>query len=308
MIHDYHPKEYFNVMGSHSACLEIQSGDVVRTTTVDAHGFGESGIALSKPPNPMTGPFSVAGAEPGDSLAVSIERIEPSRDTAWTSPSLAPHVLDAELIDRYLELMESTDPPEGTVTWKIDTGQNRAFVGRPTDGKRFLSVPLAPMLGCIGTAPEEGQVISTRTSGRHGGNMDYVGNREGATLYFPVFVPGAMLYLGDGHATQGHGEIGGTGTETSMKVQFSVELRKGRTIGLPRGESDTHIFTLGNARPLDQALQHATSEMFFWLTSDFGFDAGTASLLLAQTVEYEVGNVFDPAYTMVCKMAKSYLG
>jgi acetamidase/formamidase len=163
------------------------------------------------------------------------------------------------------------------------------------------------MLGCIGTAPEEGQVISTETSGATGGNMDYIGVREGAVLYFPVCVPGALLYLGDGHATQSHGEIGGTGTEVSMEIQVRLQVIKHRAIGWPRGLSEAHIFTIGNARPLEQALRLATTEIFSWLADDLEMDASYVSLLLTQAAEYEVANVFDPAYSVVCKLSRALL-
>ena len=90
-------------------------------------------------------------------------------------------------------------------------------------------------------------------------------------------------------------------------VEFTVNLRKGKTIGWPRGENDEYIFTVGNARPLDQAVQHATTEMLRWLQVDHGLDAVGASLLLSQCVRYDLGNIFDPAYTMVCKVAKKFL-
>ena len=161
-----------------------------------------------------------------------------------------------------------------------------------------------PMLGCFGVAPSDGQAISTATSAEHGGNMDYRGFVSGATVYFPVFVPGALFHLGDGHALQGAGEIVGTGIEISFDVQFTVHLIKGKQIGWPRGENAEYIFTAGNARPLDQALQHATTEMARWLQQDYGLDPESASILLGQAVDYEVGNVFDPAYTMICKLPK----
>jgi acetamidase/formamidase len=163
------------------------------------------------------------------------------------------------------------------------------------------------MLGCFGVAPPRGQAISTATSAEHGGNMDYRGFREGVTVYLPVFVPGALFHLGDGHAVQGDGEIVGTGIEISLDVQFTVGLRKGKRIGWPRGENADYLFTAGNARPLDQALQHATTEMVRWLGDDYGLDTRAASTLLGQCVEYEVGNVFDPAYTMICKAPKRVL-
>jgi acetamidase/formamidase len=92
-----------------------------------------------------------------------------------------------------------------------------------------------------------------------------------------------------------------------MDVQFTVHVQKGKQIYSPRGENADYIFTAGNARPLDQAVQHATTEMIRWLQSDYGLDPVAAHTLLGQTVEYDLGNIYDPAYTMVCKMPKSIL-
>jgi acetamidase/formamidase len=137
--------------------------------------------------------------------------------------------------------------------------------------------------------------------------MDYRGFRSGVTVYFPVFAPGALLHVGDGHAIQGDGEIVGTGIEISFDVRFTVRVLKGKTIRWPRGENEEFIFTVGNARPLDQCVQHATTEMLRWLESDYGLDGTAASLLLGQAVRYDLGNIFDPAYTMVCKLPKALL-
>jgi acetamidase/formamidase len=136
--------------------------------------------------------------------------------------------------------------------------------------------------------------------------MDYRGFRQGATAYFPVFVDGALFHIGDGHAIQGDGEIVGTGIETSFEVEVGLRVIKDRRILWPRGENETHIFAVGNARPLDQATQHATTEMVRWL-GELGLEGNEAHLLLGQCVEYEIGNMFDPAYTVVCKMAKAVL-
>jgi acetamidase/formamidase len=137
--------------------------------------------------------------------------------------------------------------------------------------------------------------------------MDYRGFRAGTTVYFPVFTPGALFFLGDGHALQGAGEIVGTGIEISCDIRFQVDLQKGRRIRWPRGETTTQIFTTGNARPLDQALQQATTEMTRWLQEEYGMAPLHAQTLLGQVVDYEVGNVFDPAYTMVCMLDKRWL-
>ena len=137
--------------------------------------------------------------------------------------------------------------------------------------------------------------------------MDYRGFVEGVTVYLPVFVPGALFHIGDGHAVQGDGEIVGTGVEISFDVGFTVDVQKGRRINWPRGENEAYIFTAGNARPLDQATQHATTEMIRWLEKDLGIDPVGAHILMGQTVEYDLGNIYDPAYTMICKMPKAVL-
>ena len=163
------------------------------------------------------------------------------------------------------------------------------------------------MLGCFGVAPPRGQAISCATSGEHGGNMDYRGFREGVTVDFPVFAEGALFHLGDGHALQGDGEIVGTGIEVSMDVELSLELLKGKTIGWPRAEDDSWMIAVGNARPLDQAVQHATTELLQLLREDYGLDYRAGSALVGQFIRYDVGNVFDPAYTMVAKVEKALL-
>jgi acetamidase/formamidase len=162
------------------------------------------------------------------------------------------------------------------------------------------------MIGCFGVAPAGGQALSTATSAQNGGNMDYRLFAPGTTAWFPVSVPGALFYLGDGHACQGDGEIVGTGIETSFEMEVTFRVLK-RTITWPRGETAEDIFTIGNARPLDQALQHATTEMMRWLGEDYGLDARAASHLMGQVVRYDIGNVFNPAYTVACRVAKSWL-
>ena len=122
-------------------------------------------------------------------------------------------------------------------------------------------------------------------------------------------VPGALFFAGDGHARQGDGEISGTGVEVSMEMELRLDLRKDWPIRWPRGitSDGAELFTVGNARPLDQALQHATTEMLDWLETDYGLDIVAASHLMGQTVGYDIGNVYNPAYTVVCRMPVSVL-
>jgi amidase len=137
--------------------------------------------------------------------------------------------------------------------------------------------------------------------------MDYRGFREGVTVYLPVHVEGALLHVGDGHALQGDGEIVGTGIEVSFDVELTVEVIKAKRIGWPRAEDERFVMAVGNARPLDQAVQHATTELMLMLEQDFGLDRRASSVLLGQLVRYDVGNVYDPAYTMVAKVEKRHL-
>ena len=137
--------------------------------------------------------------------------------------------------------------------------------------------------------------------------MDYKGMNAGVTLMLPVNEPGALFFLGDGHARQGDGEVTGGAIETSLDVEFSVDVIKGKKIGWPRLENDDYIMVLGSSRSLIEALQHANTEMQRWLMADYGFDERGSSLLMGQAMEMEVANVVDPEFTMVAKMAKRYL-
>ena len=115
--------------------------------------------------------------------------------------------------------------------WKLDAAKGIAYLDKPTDPLKQLTIPLQPMLGCIGVAPPGREVIATRDSGIFGGNMDYNQLREGTTVYLPVFQEVALLFMGDGHAAQGDGELTGDALETSMEFEFSVDVIRDKSIG-----------------------------------------------------------------------------
>jgi acetamidase/formamidase len=299
MDHAFQPKTYHTTIGTRKPVLRVAGGDRIITTTLDAHGVDRAGRKVAEQPNPQTGPFFVEDAAPGDTLVVCLEKIRPNRSHGFTSTTIAPNVLEPD----HGGLTAEAD----RIDWAIDLESNTATLDLQDAKLAPLSVPLRPMLGCFGVAPPGEQAISCDTSGRYGGNMDYRGFVAGVTVYLPVFVEGALLYLGDGHAWQGDGEILGAGIEVSMDVEVTVRVMKGKSIGWPRGESEDAIFTVGNARPLDQAAQHATSEMLRWLQTDYELEDRSAQVLLGTFVEYDVGNFFDPAYTMVCKLSKRML-
>lgn len=297
--HRFDASRFHNALGTYEPVLALVDGDTVVTTTLDAWGFDASGKKPADSPNPMTGPFFIEGAEPGDALEVRIDRMTPNRASGWTFSVLAPNVVDPGAVAGL--------PARQRVFWDIDAAGRTARLAEPPPGLAGWSVALAPMIGCFGVAPAGGQAISTATSGPFGGNMDYRRFGPGTTAMFPVSAPGALFFLGDGHACQGDGEIVGTGIETSFEIAFTVRLRKGKTIGWPRGETAESIFAVGNARPLDQALQHATTEMLRWLGEDYGLDPTAASHFLGQVVRYDVANVFNPAYSVACRIDKARL-
>lgn len=297
--HRFIPTSFHNVIGSLSPALHIADGDTVVTETLDAAGHDKDGVKQACGPNPMNGPIFVEGAEAGDALKVEIISMIPTRGTGFTRSVVAANVVDPEAV-RDL-------PPRDIALWAIDREALTVRLSEPVAGLENFVLPLAPMIGCFGVAPSLGQAISTATSGEYGGNMDYRLFGPGTTVRFPVSAAGALFFLGDCHAVQGDGEIVGTGVETTFEVTVRLTVEKKAGLVWPRGETAEDIFTIGNARPLDQALQHASSEMLNWLASDYGLDRTAASHLLGQVVRYDVGNVFDPAYTMACRVAKKWL-
>jgi acetamidase/formamidase len=302
--HHFQPTEYHVTIGSHRPVLEIDGGDTVVTTTVDNAGRDASDTDVTPRGNPQTGPFYLRGAAPGDILAVRFDRIVPNRSIGRTQIYIAPHVLEAGYVEEGRR--DGVQRQETLLEWRIDRDAWTATLLSPTFPRGTLTLPLDPMVGCFATAPPREQYIASNTASRYGGNMDYRGFKAGTTVYLPVFVEGALFHLGDVHALQGAGEIVGSGIEVSAEVEFTVRLIRDRRINWPRAESADSILTVGNARPLDQALQEATTEMVRWLV-ELGLEEKLSHILLGQCVEYEVGNVFDPAYTMVCKVKKDLL-
>ena len=300
--HHFEPAGYHNTFSfAHQPVLRIKPGDTVVTRTIDARGFDAQNDKAGERPNPQTGPLFIEGAEPGDVLVVRFNKIEPSRATAWSSSVLAPYAADPGFLRFEAETEQTTE------TWNIDKERRVARVASESIQPQGIEVPLRPMLGCVAVAPSKKEAVATSTPGPFGGNMDYNGMVSGVKLMLPVSEPGALLFVGDGHARQGDGEVVGNALEISMDVEFTVDLIKKKKISWPRLENETHIMVLGSARPLLQALQHATTELQRWLMSDHGFDERGSSLLLGHALEYDIANVVDPHFTVVAKIQKGYL-
>jgi len=300
--HRFTPTAFYTTYSfAHPAALRIKPGDRVITKTIDAAGTDWTGKSVSPGGNPQTGPFYIEGAEPEDMLVITIEKIEPNRATGYSGSLLAPYAATPQSI------AARTDRDAKRMIWNIDKPKGVVTLDSSDLTPAHLELPLKPMLGCLAVAPARKEAIAAITPGAHGGNMDYAGMIAGVKLMLPVNEPGALLFLGDGHARMGEAEAAGTGVETSMDVEFTVGLVKKKGIAWPRLENDTHIMVLGSARPLLEAFQIATSEMQRWLMADYGFSERGASTFMGQAMEYEIANVVDPNFTVVAKMRKSLL-
>src|SRR5262245_10498064 len=294
-VRTFTPDRFYNTFsGAHAPALRIKPGERVVTKTIDAGGTDWDGKQVAQGPNPQTGPFFIEGAEPGDMIVVTFEKMSTNRTTAYSGGALAPYtVTPASLLAR-------TERQAPRATWILDKAKGTARL----DGTDIAGIELRmrPMLGCVGVAPARKEAIATSTPGAFGGNMDYTGLNQGVRVMLPVNEPGALLFMGDGHAMQGHGEVVGTGLRHSMEVGFTVQVVKKSPIQWPRLENDTYVMVLGSERSLIEALQQATTEMHRWLMQDYGMSERGAALLMGQALEYEVANVVDPRFTMVAKM------
>lgn len=306
-LHSFAPQTFSRAFsGTVPAALRIISGDTVRTWTLDNAGADSTGMARSRGGNPLTGPFYVDGALPGDMIAVRLHRVRVNRDYGRSGSEIVESALTG---DDYRRLVEV---PGFNRRWRLDRERGVATLEQPTTALAAFSVPLRPMLGCVGVAPFGGQSFLSTESGPFGGNMDYNEIREGVTVYLPVFQRGALLFIGDGHAVQGDGELTGDAVETSMSVEFSVEVFPGKgsfggLIDNPRAESDEFLMAIGISGDLHGALRLATSDLARWLEADYGLNASELASVLGTRVRYDVADLVGNQLSVVAKFPKDAL-
>jgi amidase len=287
--------------GTIPPALHINPGDTVRTTTVDAGGRDAKNVRRSNGGNPETGPFYVEGAMPGDTLVIKFNRIRLNRDSAASGDRITPDALNSG----YLRDAKYDD--KFSSEWKLDRQNGFAMLAKPTDRLKNFRVKLQPMLGCVAVAPPDKQSFRTGWLGSWGGNMDYNGLREGVTLYLPVYQPGALLFVGDGHAAQGDGELTGDALETSMDVEFTVNVISGKGANGPRAESEEYIMSMGIANSLPDALRQATTSLARWIESDYHLTANESAIVLGTSIRYDVAEIVDPQVHIVAKISKAIL-
>jgi amidase len=300
--HEFTPTVFYRQFSAaNQPVLTVAPGDTIHTTTVDAGGADEKGVTRVLGGNPETGPFYVETAAPGDTLAVHLTRIRLNRDWAGSDDGVVDRGLDSDLA------VKMKDAGKG-IRWHLDTQRGVATPDKPAEHLTHYSVPLKPMLGCVAVAPGPAQAPpGTGDSGRYGGNMDFNEIVEGATVYLPVNVMGALLYVGDGHAAQGDGELNGNALETSMDVEFTVDVIPGKGVPGPRVESATHVMAMGLAGSIDDAFREATSNMAQWLTDKYSLTPSEVAQVLGTSAEYKVSEVADRNAGVVLKINKERL-
>ena len=302
-IHQFTPTHFYRQFsGATEPALHINPNDTVQTKSVDAGGVDEKGEHRSQGGNPLTGPFYVEGALPGDTLVVHLNRVRLNRDTAGIyNDTVVGSTVDAYYF-RDLKRVKDFDS-----SWKLDRTAQTAMLSKPTDRLKDFKVALHPMLGCLGVAPPGHQAFRSGNLGNYGGNMDYNQLREGVTLYMPVFQPGALLFVGDGHATEGDGELTGNALETSMDIEFTVDIIRGKSLGQPRAENSEYVMVSGIGGSLNDALQEATTGMSRWLEDEYKLNPGEIAMVLGSSMRYDIAEVVDPQVHVVAKLSKSVL-
>jgi len=300
--HDFTPTAFYRQFSAaNEPALKIAPGDTVHTTTVDARGTDEHGTKRVLGGNPETGPFYIETAWPGDTLVVHFNRIRLNRDYAISDDAIVGRALDPDMSVKMKDGGKS-------VRWHLDLQRRIATSEKPGDHLREFSVPLKPMLGCVATAPGFASAPPpTGDSGRYGGNMDFNEIVEGVTAYLPVNQPGALLYVGDGHAAQGDGELNGNALETSMEVEFTVNVLHNKRIRTPRVESDSQIMTVGLGGSLEDALQTAISGMSQWLEQDYGLTPSEIAQVLGTSSQLSISEVADRNAGVAAKLSKARL-
>ena len=284
----------------------LKPGDTLETRTADAFGGvikkpGDT-MAMVKGDNPLTGPFYIEGAQLGDTLVVKILdlKVEGTKGVGALAPGFG-----ALNTTNYTPMLH---PPVAEKIWfyDIDNATNQATF-HALDSNFSVKIPMQPFVGCVGVAPAGGESRSSVVPAEFGGNMDATEARAGHTVYLPVNVPGALLYLGDGHAAQGDGEVAGTAIEVPLMVRLQVDVIKGRAIKWPRFENDTSIMAVGAYRPLDDALRIAFTELVAWIHADYGLSDMDAYELLSKVAKIHLTEMVDPNYVIVAGIDKKYL-
>jgi len=279
--------------------LKVPSGAIVEVETKEASDGQLTVNSKSEdvpnvkfdPIHPLTGPVYVESAEPGDVLAVTLLHLEVG-EWAWSGVFPGFGFLADEFTEPYLKTFII---PKGATEVKFSDK---------------ISIPLNPFPGVMGVAPDTEEMLSTIPPRANGGNMDNPHLTEGTTVYFPVFVEGALFSIGDTHAAQGFGEVCGTAVEAPMKIVYEVNvLKNGRAIKEPQYETEEYYAVTAFATTIDEAAKKATGYMIDYLVDEHGLERTEAYVLCSLAGNLEIAEVVDVPHVLVSMhMPKNVLG
>jgi len=271
------------------AVLRVPSGAIVQVETkeaTDGQLEPESTPAdVTKlefdPIHPLTGPIYVEGAQPGDVLVVTLHEIEVG-DWGWACVAPGFGFLSDEFPEAWLR------------TFRFAKG------ARSVTFRDGIEIPLRPFAGVMGVAPDTDERLSTIPPRANGGNMDDPHLTVGTTVYFPVFIEGALFSIGDTHAVQGLGEVCGTAIEAPMRIVLELGVRKGgRRLAEPEYETPTTYAVTGFAPTLDEAARKATRFMIEYLVQERGLERTEAYVLCSLAGELRIAEVVDVPHVLV---------
>ena len=279
--------------------LRVPSGAVIKVDTKEATDGQLSPkseipdlMNLSFDPiHPLTGPVYVEGAEPGDVIAVKLHKITLG-DYGWNAILPGFGFLADEFTEPYLR------------TYAFEEGQSSV---KFNDN---ITIPLKPFPGVMGVAPATDSLLNTIPPRANGGNMDDPYMVEGTTVYFPVFVDGALFSIGDTHAAQGLGEVCGTAIEAPMEIIYEISVIKGgREIKEPQYESDEFYAVTGFGTTIDEAAKKATRYMIDYLEAEHNLTRQEAYALCSLAGDLHIAEVVDVPHMLVSMhMSKEVLG
>jgi acetamidase/formamidase len=297
--------------------LRVEAGDLIFVETL-THQAGDAPDVLMDdgvrsvydaiPPSDrgpgvhvMTGPIYVHGAAPGDTLEVRILSLDPRLAYGTNIAAWWGHLFDDFRKERIT--IYRFDAGVARAAFAFDYTASARYdapgVIVPPDPSsrevvlRGVVVPLRPHLGVIGVAPGEDGRVNSVPPGVFGGNVDNWRIGPGATMYYPVFRPGALLYLGDPHMAEGDGELSGTAIEASANALVQVLVRKDFPVTAPVLETPTHWYTHGFDETLDGAMRMAARQMLTFIVQRYGLTRDEAYSLMSVAVDFGVTQVVD---------------
>jgi len=275
IINNMDPVKFFGAAG-------IAPQDVLADAR-DIYARGRKGAGV----HVLTGPIYVEGAEPGDMLEVRMLELRFRTPYGVNNSGKGAGVLPELHGAPYPKII------------RLDTERHVALFAPG------IEIPLQPFMGIMAVQPPQ-PLLNTRPPGIYGGNMDFNRLTTGASLYLPVYHPGALFYTGDSHAVQGDGEVNGTAIEASLTpvLQFVVHKGAGRAMKWPRAEDANYYYLMGMDRDLDAALKEAVQEAVRWLERERGLSAADAYSLASIGVNFTVAEAVDDVQMVYAAIPK----